>query len=387
MKLVFAHDHVFYKYNNKFYSTGGLSKQMLERYTNVFEEVIVLSRQKEIVEYSDKLTLASTERVRFVEVPNFKSLSGIFKINKSKKIIFAEVKNCDKVIARLPSWIGSMSINYAKKIKKQYMIEVVACAWDEFWNHSLSGKLIAPYNYFVTKRNIRNSPYVLYVTNSFLQKRYPTCGKKVNCSNVALSEFNLDTITKRINKIQNKKEKEKIIIGTTAAVNVRFKGQQYVIEALGELKKKGITNYEYQLVGGGDQSYLRSIARKYNVTEQVKFLGTVPHDKVFNWLETIDIYVQPSRQEGLPRALIEAMSKGIPSFGARTAGIPELLDDECIFSNSRRNIIEICNILLSFNKEKMIEKSQRNYNESKKYDKKIIEERRKDFFERFKSSI
>ena len=47
-------------------------------------------------------------------------------------------------------------------------------------------------------------------------------------------------------------------------------------------------------------------------------------------LDTCDIYVQPSLQEGLPRALIEAMSRGCPCIGARTAGIPELLPEECL---------------------------------------------------------
>ena len=176
----------------------------------------------------------------------------------------------------------------------------------------------------------------------------------------------------------------KVVIGTTAAVDVRYKGQQYIIQALGELKKQGITNYEYQLVGGGDQAHLKSIAEKYNVTEQVKFLGAMPHNKVFKWLETIDIYTQPSRQEGLPRALIEAMSRAVPAFGARTAGILELLDNEFIFSNTRKNIDEIIDILKSFDIETMRVQAKRNYEESKKYDKDTIEERRRKFFEEFK---
>src|SRR5690606_15570335 len=117
----------------------------------------------------------------------------------------------------------------------------------------------------------------------------------------------------------------KIIIGTTAAIDVKHKGQQYVIEALGELKKNGYTKFEYHLVGGGDPAYLKSIAKRHNIEENIHFLGTLPHNKVFEWLDNIDIYVQPSRQEGLPRALIEAMSRGLPAFGANTAGIPELL--------------------------------------------------------------
>ncbi len=96
------------------------------------------------------------------------------------------------------------------------------------------------------------------------------------------------------------------------------------------------------------------------------------HEDVFNWLETIDIYTQPSRQEGLPRALIEAMSRGLPAFGARTAGIPELLEKEFIFSNTKYNIDEICSILVGFSKEKMLSQSIYNFNEAKKVQKRVL---------------
>ncbi|MFA5603080.1 MAG: glycosyltransferase, partial [Bacilli bacterium] len=130
----------------------------------------------------------------------------------------------------------------------------------------------------------------------------------------------------------------------------------------------------------------RSVANKHGVADQIKFLGAMPHNKVFDWLETIDIYTQPSRQEGLPRALIEAMSRGLPAFGARTAGIPELLEDRFIFSNTRKNIDEIFEILKSFNKDTMIEQAKRNFKESKEYDKNVVEERRRKFFEEFRDS-
>ena len=108
------------------------------------------------------------------------------------------------------------------------------------------------------------------------------------------------------------------------------------------------------------------------------------HHKVFEWLDTIDIYVQPSNTEGLPRALIEAMSRGLPAFGSNVGGIPELLESQFIFSNRRKKVDEICNILLSFNKDTMKKQARRNYEEVKKYDKEIIEERRKRFFEKFR---
>lgn len=390
MKVLFCHDGPLRRDElNNYYGTAH-NDEMFRRYYNIADELTVVIRVNEIskVEAEQKLSQITISPFEVIQCPNISNLKGMLLYKqKAKDIIYDAVKKSDYIVARLPSFIGNLAVDIACEMKKPYLIEVVACPWDALWNYSLKGKIIAPFMYYATKRRVRDAKYVVYVTNEFLQKRYSTKGKSINCSNVSLKEFDDNVIKVRLYKINNMKDNSKIIIGTTAAVNVRYKGQQYVIEALGRLKKQGITNYEYQLVGGGDQTYLKSVAEKFNVTDQVKFLGSIPHDKVFDWLDTIDIYVQPSRQEGLPRALIEAMSRGLPAFGAKTAGIPELLEPEYIFSNTRRNIDEICNILQSFNKDTMRTQAKRNYAEAKKYDKEVIEERRRKFFMEFKNSI
>ncbi|MFP4698649.1 MAG: hypothetical protein ACLFMO_08075, partial [Eubacteriales bacterium] len=99
MRLVFAHDHIFHKHKNVLYSTGSLTKKMLERYTMVFETVQVVSRQKKLQEFNGKLTLASAANVEFTPVPNFKSLKKYLKVIDAKAIIEEEVKNSDAVIA------------------------------------------------------------------------------------------------------------------------------------------------------------------------------------------------------------------------------------------------------------------------------------------------
>ncbi|MCT2134614.1 glycosyltransferase family 4 protein [Oceanobacillus kimchii] len=385
MRLVFAHDHVFYKYNNNFYSTGGLSKKMIERYTNVFNEVIILSRQKEINNFDKNLTLSSTAGVKFVKIPDFKSIKKIYRLKNAKQLIKNEVSKADAVIGRLPSSIGSIAIQYARDLSIKSLVEAVACPWDALWNHSIKGKIIAPFEYKRMRKLVYNSKYTIYVTNSFLQQRYPTNGESVNCSNVLISENDHNILEKRIDKIVSKPVNYNMIIGTIASTDVKHKGQQYIIKALGELKKEGITNFQYQLVGKGNNSYLKSIAKRYGVIEQVKFLGAKNHQDIFDWLDSIDIYTQPSRQEGLPRALIEAMSRGLPAIGARTAGIPELLKNEFIFSNSKTNIKEIKTLLLklNINRNEMLEQSKTNFKESKNYLMEVIDQRRNSFLEDF----
>lgn len=387
MQVLFCHDGPLMKYDNDYYGIAH-NDEMFERYKSIANKIGTVIRLNYI---NDEETIKSYSKItvspfKVYEIPNISSSKGLLlHKKKAKKIVEEAVLDSDYIVARLPSMSGFIAIDYAKKYSKPYLTEVVTCPWDAYWNHSFRGKLVAPLMYRATKKRVKESKYVVYVTNEFLQKRYPTEGNSVNCSNVALTEFDDEILKRRLEKIKNKKANDKIILGTTAAVDVRFKGQQFIIEALGELKKQGYTNYEYQLVGAGNQRYLKSVARKHGVTDQVKFLGPMLHKDVFDWLETIDIYVQPSRQEGLPRALIEAMSRAIPAFGANTAGIPELLQDDFIFSNTRNNINEICSILLSYNKRMMLYQAKRNYKESKRYDKSIIESTRNSFFNEFVS--
>ena len=380
--VTFFHDHIFVKYKDDYYTTGSLNANVMKRYINLFGKIRLVTRQKNADKLASQIEPSSIPGTEFAAVPNYKSPGKIFNYFKARKIIKREVLNAEYIILRTSS-IANIAARYARKYNKPYLVEVVGCAWDANWNYSLLGKLVAPFAYLAQKKTVRDADFAIYVTNEYLQRKYPNKNNTTNCSNVELTEFDQSTLEQRLEKIKKLDSQDKIIIGTTAAVNVRYKGQQYVIKALSRLKSEGFTNYEYQLAGGGSQDYLRSAAEKYGVSDKVKFLGLMQHDKVLEWLNTIDIYVQPSRQEGLPRALIEAMSRAVPAFGARTAGIPELLDKDFIFSNTRKNIDEICSILKSFDKKTMMNQAARNFEEAKKYDKSIIENRRNEFLRQF----
>lgn len=386
MKVAFAHDHIFYKYNDQYYSNGGLSGEVLERYTANFEEVVILTRQKNIDEFNGKLSLSSTQRVEFVEVPNFKTIKTFNKIIKARKIIEAEIEKVDCVIARISS-IGFLAADYAIKMKKPYIVEVVACSWDSLWNYGgIIAKIYAIYSYLKTKALILKAPYVVYVTNEFLQKRYPTSGITAECSNVMISSSDESIIKNRLKRLDHKKEK--IVLGSIGALSSKYKGFDTAIKAISTLRRKAGLNIEYRLLGGGDNQYLRKLAIKNKVEDIVKFDGTLPSGgPVFNWLDNIDIYIHPSRTEGLPRAVIEAMSRGCPVIGSDAGGIPELLDENCIFKRS--NYKQLAGIICcnAFNRDWLKANALRNFDEAKKYEKDKIELRRNEFFNKFISDV
>lgn len=388
MKVLFCHDGPLRK--DEFNNYYGISHNdnTFRRYYALADELNVIIRVNKISssEAERCYSKITVENFNVQEIPNISSAKGlIFNKRQAKEKIKHSVQEADYIVVRLPSIIGFYAFDYAKKFNKPCVVEVVACPWDAFWNHSLIGKGLAPIMYYATKKRVSEASHIVYVTNEFLQKRYPSNGKQVSCSNVSLNKWDDEVYKKRLRNASGLDKNDKFIIGTIGAVNVKYKGQQYIIEALGKLKSKGILNFEYQLVGGGDQSYLKSLTKKYGVEEQVVFLGALPNSDVFDWLDSIDIYAQPSKTEGLPRALIEAMSRGLPSIGAKTGGIPELLEDDYLFSISKRSIDEIISILLSFDEETLSQQCIRNFDTAKKYKKEIIEKRRQAFFYEFKN--
>lgn len=366
------------------YYTRGYTQEYWERYSRYFDKIYITGRVKETKkEIASGYNELFGDRIEVIELPYMNSsLLFIKNWGTVRKELFSLIKESDCVIARQPDLYSAIGIKICKMERKPYITEMVGCPWDSLWNYgNLTGKIAALFSMITTKNRIRRAPYVIYVTKYFLQKRYPTYGKSINCSNVTLGSLEKKVIESRIRKIGC--ANEKIIIGTAARLDVWYKGQQYVIQALGELKKQGIHNFEYQLVGDGDGEHLIAIAKKYHVLENVKILGALKHEKVFSWMDQLDFYIQPSRQEGLPRALIEAMSRGIPAAGAATGGIPELLDNQFIFSNSKNTVFEICNILKGLTPKVLEQQAKRNFEAAKEYELGILSKRREDFFRDF----
>jgi len=307
--------------------------------------------------------------------------SRILNYSAANAIVRDAVSSHDIIVVRLPSAAGNIALPHCVRMGKPYMVEFVACGFDALWNYNWKGKLLAPMMYLRQKRRMRNVPFVVYVTKQFLQKRYPSKGRQTNISNVELdwiSEKNLDNRLERIDAWDGRR---RLVLGTVAALNVPYKGQADVIKAIARLKKSGIL-VDYRLIGGGSPSRLLELTDRLGLQDQVKVIGAVPHAEVFRHLECIDIYVQPSRQEGLPRAVIEAMSMACPTIGAATGGIPELLSEDRIFpKRSISRIAELVKILL--NKDLLMSDARRNFLEVSQYEKSALDAKRQDFYADF----
>lgn len=379
MKLALVFDAKFYYYQGEFYHRNLTLDFFEKRYFPYVDEIVIVGR-KVLTNTKPKDTLVRSPKIEFRCIEDRPAWLRIFSYLTEYQFIKKSIADCDIVIFR--GWWGCHA---AKQLRKPYMIEVIADAWNAYWYHSLLGKLVAVPIYLLTRHAIKHAPYVLYVTSNFLQCKYPTQGIQAGISDVdLLGETNSHLLSKRIARIAS--QKKPLVLGTAAAINVRFKGQQYVIEALALLKQKGII-FNYELVGNGDKNRLEKLARKLGVSTQIHFVGAIQHSQIFAWYDNLDIYIQPSLQEGLPRAVVEAMSRALPCIGAHTGGIPELIDVSCTYVPRGNMAKKIANILEAFHAEKMELEACRNFKRAQDFREEKLKTERDNYMREFLKQV
>lgn len=309
----------------------------------------------------------------------------LYTSKRNKKILELAIKKTDIVIGYVPCVNAYAACELAKKYNKKFLSYVVGCPWDAYWNHSFIGKIIAPYAYYSLKKCLKKSDYALYVTEHFLQKRYPCFGMTCGCSDVRIPNITEDVLNKHLKQLYYLSEDVPLKISTIANYSVKYKGQHYVIKALACLKKIGVTKFHYHLIGGGNKERLEKLAKKLNVAEFVHFEGIVPHNKIFEKLDEMHLYIQPSLQEGLPRSVVEAMSRGLLCICANTAAMPEMVDPEYIIE--RKSVNDIVRVLQNISIEILKNQAIRNFNEARKYEDSLLDEKRNTFFQKIKNEM
>jgi glycosyltransferase involved in cell wall biosynthesis len=82
------------------------------------------------------------------------------------------------------------------------------------------------------------------------------------------------------------------------------------------------------LVGdGSERARLERRAEALSVRHAVRFVGEVEHENTVAYLRLAEVFVRPSRSEGLGTAFLEAMASGLPVVGTPVGGIPDFLRD------------------------------------------------------------
>ncbi len=252
----------------------------------------------------------------------------------------------DLIVCSTPSIIGTYVLIINLFQKKKYSVEV-AGDYDMFLTKKF-GFVITSFLKIFMPKFVKNANGATYVTKD-LSKRFPNKNMLI-ASNVNIKKvFYKEPLTKAL------KFKEDIEIGYIGALTKR-KGISILIEFANKLVQMNINNFKINLIGGHSDYNWNEKIEEYRLNEYFIFHGILDSKKVDSLLEKFDLYIQPSFSEGLPRATIEAMSKGLPVIATTLPGFRELLEDEYLFENN--DINKLINIFLNIINSKNIYNEQ-----------------------------
>jgi glycosyltransferase involved in cell wall biosynthesis len=169
-----------------------------------------------------------------------------------------------------------------------------------------------------------------------------------------------------------------IAVGTLAQL---YKAPDAAIKAVAICVREGL---DIKLVWVGDgkhRSEMEALATTLGLGERVCFRGQLTAgDPVRAELDRADLFIMPSHQEGLPRAMVEAMARALPCIGSTVGGIPELLSPEDLVppGDAAALASKICEV--ANDPDRMARMSAGNLNKAKEYTDEVLQYRRIAFY-------
>ncbi|MBW8190548.1 glycosyltransferase family 4 protein [Neiella marina] len=355
------------------------------RYLEAFSQVTVIARIQDVAEAKSNWQLSSGQQVAFVALPYYVGFSGLVKNALAiRKIIRQQINLADAVIFRVPSQSITLAA-FGKAITTPYGVEVVGDPYDVF-SSGITGtwldRALAVTSCLSLKRICRRAEAACYVTQGYLQQRYPagTSALSVGCSDIELPANQILPSPRSYSQPASKL----VFVGSLEQL---YKGPDTLIEALQQLNQQGIQLTVNMLGCGRYLAHVKQLAEQKGCADNVNLLGAIEHAQVSNYLDEADVFVMPSRTEGLPRALIEAMARGLPCVASNVGGIPELLPADVLVEKNDPHALADCLKRLCLSPEKLTQASAQNLEKSKEYELNKLAKRRTDFYCGYKDRL
>lgn len=335
--IIVTEQHFICAPSGEVYVVGSEDRAFFSRYLSAFDRVIVMSRASRTASIPPNAKPVLGERIEFEALSDFRGVSGTL---RGAARLIAQVS---RVLARHPealimlrppgitSLLSSLVIRakgrpYAAELVTDAAENIGLRAFGSLLVSALSGPLVA-----LERALVREAIAVSYVTERHLQTLYPARRPELQffAPDGDLEPWLFDEGAQKLERIKDSPERlmapSLFLIGR---MDRPFKGVDLAIRALDELRSRG---YDARLTVAGGGALLgsyKALAEELGQAGAIRFLGEESdRERLMQELHAADLFVLPTRREGLPRALLEAMAVGLPAIATRVAGIPELLDE------------------------------------------------------------
>jgi len=331
--LVTAEQRYWRDAQGRIYTDNPPTYDFFKQFLDTFSSVTVLARVRDDASRSfPEVQRADGPRVKFASLPYFQGPAGFIRsFPRALSVAKLAVAESSALLLRVPGVAGELGILAANSLGKAYSVQVLGDPYEVFSSGANNSPFRGLYRaVFVrqTRRACQQAKCVAYVSGLVLTRRYPpnSVARQFVFSDVMLQGAILsqEGLSERCAALGA--ASGLLRLGTIGTLEANYKGIDVMLKALA-LSAKSL-DFEYSVAGDGAlKDGLKRMANQLGIGDRVRFLGQLrSRQEIFNFLDTLDLYVQPSRQEGMPRALLEAMARGCPAIATNVGGIPEILD-------------------------------------------------------------
>ena len=315
--------------DGQYWTSSSGSYEFWKRYLDGFDEVCVLSRAEDVERREDGWKCAAGPGVSVAPLPTYIGLRGYLKTwFQVRSAIRGMLRPDDAIIMRIPGTVGTTLHSLIKSSGRPFGVEVTGNPAFGYAPGAISSPL-RPLLRQVICSGLREQCFGAsassYVTEYTIQSLFPpsSAAFTTHYSSVDLRADQLARAPRPADVSDRKR-----IFSSVGTMDTRSKGFLDMVRALKLCLDRGL-DFELRLIGGGrERGWIESQAREL-LGDRVVFLGELPgSEAVVEALCETDIFLFASRNEGLPRVMIEAMSLALPCISTAVSGTVELVPEE-----------------------------------------------------------
>jgi glycosyltransferase involved in cell wall biosynthesis len=345
------------------------SRRFWDRYLNVFDEVCVLGRAKNVSDVPANWLRVDGDGVVVHPLPYYVGPWQYLKCAPAlQRSVKSGIESGDAVILRVGSVVARIAQPHLTRQGRPYAVEVISDPREVFAPGAIDHPLRPFFQKYFSYRQHRicaNASSISYVTQTALQRHYPP-------GSGAFSTYYSDVDLEGQAFVESPKPPLKngdslrlICVGSLAQM---YKAPDVVIDAVAALAREG---HDVRLTWVGDGMYqpaMEARAQDLGISTRVDFLGALPPGAaVREELDKANLFLLVSRAEGLGRALIEAMARGLPCIGSNVGGILELLPTEDLVEPGEAAALTEKIREIASNPSRMATMAERNLFKAKEY--------------------
>jgi glycosyltransferase involved in cell wall biosynthesis len=360
---------------------ASLGYRFWSRYLGVYDEVYLLARARPCEAPPEGWKIASGPGIKPILLPYYVGPWAFVKnYSKIKRVLGEALTHAEAIQLRAPCAIGQ-EVWRMLPARRPYGIEVFGDPYVALAPGSVRYPLRPFFRWWFPRQMRRQCAVACaaaYVTEGALQRRYPPApgAFATHYSSIVLSEAALVSVPRL-----PRPERRTFTLITVGTLSQLFKAPDVLIDAVSTCVKRGL---DLHLVLVGDGRYrgeLETRAAALGLGGRVRFLGQLPAgEAVRAQLDQADLFVLPSRTEGLPKALIEAMARALPCLGSTVGGIPELLPPEDMVPPGEATALARRIRDIVTDPVRMARMSARNLEKAQEYREEVLRERRTAFY-------